>query len=1009
MSEKNKNTYKITKPIMELTNGIVLSSYEKTDQVREKYQTEKELETEMIENLVSQGYQYIKCRNMEDLKANLKVQIESLNKVSFTNSEWNRYLSEYLDRPNDTLIDKTRKIQENHVYTFTFDNGEQKNIKIIDKKDINNNKVQVTNQVSHNGQFKNRYDITILINGLPLVHVELKKRDSFLRQAFDQIHRYSKESFNLTGSLYQYVQIFVISNGTYTKYFANTTAANKNHYEFTCEWADAKNNVINDLVDFTKTFFEKRVLLSILTKYCVFDSNNILLIMRPYQISATERIIWKINSSYTNKKAGSIESGGYIWHTTGSGKTLTSFKTAKIATELDFIDKVLFVVDRKDLDYQTMKEYQKFQPDSVIGSKDTKALKTAIEKDDNKIIVTTIQKLNEFIKKNPNHEVYKKQCVLIFDECHRSQFGEAQKNIKKNFKQYYMFGFTGTPILAENSTNGLTTESIFGARLHSYVIKDAIRDGKVLKFKVDYVNLESKFKEAETPIRQNNELTHNSKLLESPQRIEQIVKHTLRVFNDKTNRNDFRTLERNRQEGFNAMFAVQSVNMAKTYYEKFKELQESLPEEKRLRIATIFSYQPNEESTSGYIGDIGDEAIDSDKLPKTSKEFLYSAISDYDKMFSTNYEASGDFYGYYKDLSNRVKKREIDLLIVVGMFLTGFDSPTLSTLFVDKTLQYHGLIQAYSRTNRIYNDAKKFGNIVCYRDLEEATKEAIKTFGDETSAQIILEHSFKEYVDGYQDVITGKNIVGYKKICEDLVEKFPDPTEIVTEEDKKTFIKLFGELLKIENVLKNYDEFEEFDKKIDAGTYQDMKSVYLELREEFTPSRVSKVDEQEMIDFDGVEFYIDLLKSEDIDLGYIMKLIKEKSNNYTNYDDFVSDIIKIVKSNFTIRSKENLISRYLKKTDLEKLKTEDDVTETFYKFAKEEKDKAIKKVIEEENLNGKAESLIMEFIEKGEVSNIGTKLDGILPNISRRENARYNFKLNLIGKLQEIVDEFEGI
>lgn len=585
MSEKSA-VYE-TSTIAEMTNGIILANYEKILQVQEAYQSETELEESMIKNLVLQGYEKFNGKTSDDLYKNLKIQIEKLNKVTFTDEEWKRFLAEFLDSPNDGMIERTRKIQENHIYDFIFDNGHLKNIKIIDKKNIHNNFLQVTNQIRQEGTHNNRYDVTILVNGLPLVHIELKKRGVNLHEAFNQIHRYSKESFNTENSLYKYVQIFVISNGTYTRYFANTTAQNKNHYEFTCEWADAKNRVIRDLEDFTATFFEKRTMLEVLTKYCVFDSNNTLLIMRPYQIAATERILWKIESSFQSRKAAKIESGGFIWHTTGSGKTLTSFKTAKLATELDYIDKVFFVVDRKDLDYQTMKEYQKFQPDSVNGSKDTKELKRSIEKQDNKIVVTTIQKLNEFVKKNSNHEIYDKHCVIIYDECHRSQFGDAQKNIRKSFKHYYQFGFTGTPIFPENALGVETTAGIFGAQLHSYVITDAIRDEKVLKFKVDYNDIRPKFKSAESETDEKKIKSIEKKMLLHPERISEITEYILKVYNTKTHRNEQYDLKHRRLIGFNAMFAVQSVEAAKLYYEEFKKQQRDISEEKRLKIATI--------------------------------------------------------------------------------------------------------------------------------------------------------------------------------------------------------------------------------------------------------------------------------------------------------------------------------------------------------------------------------------------------------------------------------------
>ena len=743
----SEETFKYkTSPIAEMQGGIVLARFEKPERRVEEYQTESQLEENMINNLVSQGYERLDVRTMDDLYANLRVQIEKLNDIRFSDSEWKRFLLEYLDAPNDGIIEKTRKIQENHIYDFIFDDGRLRNIKIIDKKNIHNNHLQVVNQVT---VAKNRYDVSILVNGLPLVHIELKKRGVNIREAFNQIQRYEDESFNLDNSLYKFVQIFVISNGTYTRYFANTTERDKSNYEFTCEWADAKNRVIVDLEDFTATFFEKRTILEVLTKYCIFNSRNVLLIMRPYQIAATERLLWRINSSFENKKAGSVEAGGFIWHTTGSGKTLTSFKSARLATELDYIDKVFFVVDRKDLDYQTMREYQKFQKDSVNGSKDTKELKVSIEKQDNKIVVTTIQKLNEFVKSNKGHDIYNKHCVFIYDECHRSQFGLAQKNIQSSFKHYYQFGFTGTPIFVENSLDGKTTSDVFGAQLHSYVITDAIRDGKVLKFKIDYNSINPRFKSSEEETDDEKLKVLENKMFLHPERISEITNYILDKFDSKTYRNTQYTVKDKRINGFNAMFAVQSVDAAKMYYEEFKKQQANLPEDKKLKVATIFSYAPNEERASG---EIEEESMSSSAMSTTAKQFLTNVVDDYNSFFQTNFTIDGNgFENYYKDLSSRVRNKEVDLLIVVGMFLTGFDAPTMNTLFVDKNLRYHGLIQAFSRTNRILNKMKTFGNIVCFRNLEKATKDAIKVFGDENSINVIIERSYDEYINGFMD------------------------------------------------------------------------------------------------------------------------------------------------------------------------------------------------------------------------------------------------------------------
>ena len=1008
MSEKSA-VYE-TSTIAEMTNGIILANYEKILQVQESYQSEAELEESMIKNLVLQGYEKFNGKTSDDLYKNLKIQIEKLNKVTFTDEEWKRFLVEFLDSPNDGMIEKTRKIQENHIHDFTFDDGHLQNIKIIDKKNIHNNFLQVTNQIRQEGTHNNRYDVTILVNGLPLVHIELKKRGVNLHEAFNQIHRYSKESFNTENSLYRYVQIFVISNGTYTRYFANTTAQNKNHYEFTCEWADAKNRVIRDLEDFTATFFEKRTMLEVLTKYCVFDSNNTLLIMRPYQIAATERILWKIESSFQNRKSGKIGAGGFIWHTTGSGKTLTSFKTAKLATELDYIDKVFFVVDRKDLDYQTMKEYQKFQPDSVNGSKDTKELKRSIEKQDNKIVVTTIQKLNEFVKKNQNHEIYDKHCVIIYDECHRSQFGDAQKNIRKSFKHYYQFGFTGTPIFPENALGVETTAGIFGAQLHSYVITDAIRDEKVLKFKVDYNNIRPKFKSAESETDEKKIKTIEKKMLLHPERISEITEYILKVYNTKTHRNEQYDLKHRRLNGFNAMFAVQSVEAAKLYYEEFKKQQRDIPEEKRLKIATIYSFTANEEQNA--IGDIPDENFEPGAMDSSSKEFLDKVISDYNGYFKTNYSTNGkEFQNYYKDLSQKVKDKEIDLLIVVGMFLTGFDAPTLNTLFVDKNLRYHGLIQAFSRTNRILNKVKTFGNIVCFRNLEKATEDAIKTFGDENSVNVILEKSYDEYINGFTDEETGKSMKGYVDLCNEIVDKFPNPVEIELDSEKKEFAELFGELLKSENILRNFDEFENFEKIISDRQMQDMKSVYVDICEDIRNDRKNNENKngEEEIDFSDVEFQIDLLKTDEINLDYILSLILKKSKEHDDIETLKYEIRRIIRTSLGTRAKEDLVMNFINKTDLSEIKNSGDILESFYKYANEEKKIKIDELIEKENLKKDSERFIEKSINKGFVDYAGAELDSILPPTSRRKGAREAKKHTVLQKIRNIVEIFIGI
>lgn len=1000
--------------IAEMTGGIILANFEKVEKVREtSYQTEAELEQNFIADLIAQGYQKLDLHTSEQLYDNLKVQIERLNHIEFTPAEWKRFLLEYLDAPNDGIKEKTFKVQESHQHDFRFDNGHVQNIKIIDKQNIHNNFLQVVHQVKQEGTHKNRYDVTVLVNGLPLVHIELKKRGESLQEAFNQIHRYGKESFNAEHSLYKFVQIFVISNGTYTRYFANTTERNKNNYEFTCEWADAKNKVIRDLEDFTRTFFEKRVVLELLTKYCVFNSDKILLIMRPYQIAATERILWKIKSSFENKQMGTENARGFIWHTTGSGKTLSSFKTAQLATSLPFIDKVFFVVDRKDLDYQTMKEYKKFQEDSVNGSKDTKELKQAIEKEDGRIVVTTLQKLNEFVKKNQGHPIYQKHCVFIYDECHRSQFGEAQKNIKKAFKNDYVFGFTGTPIFTENSLSGETTSTIFGAQLHSYVITDAIRDEKVLKFKVDYNNLSPKFKRAEKEQDETALLGLEKKLLH-PERIAEITKHILKVYDTKTSRNTLYTVKERRLNGFNAMFAVQSVEAAKMYYEEFQRQQASWPEDKRLKIATIFSYTENEAPKT--LGDIEEENFEPTALNSSSKEFLEKVVEDYNAYFKTKFSiASGGFENYYKDLTQKVKDKEVDLLIVVGMFLTGFDAPTLNTLFVDKNLRYHGLIQAYSRTNRILNEVKKFGNIVCFRDLQKATEDAIKTFGDKNSVNIILERSYADYMEGFTDESTGQEVRGYRSIVKELTERFSCPTEIERDADKKDFAQLFGEYLKAENILRNFDEFSKEEAVLTERERQDMKSAYVDIRERLLKEKKGEIppvidgEGISKVDFSDVEFQIELLKTDEINLDYILDLILKKSKELDNKDSLEQEVTRAIRSSMSTRSKEKLILDFIQSQDFETLKEVKSIVETFYAFAKEKKVEALKKVITDEKLKDGAELFVEKSLKKGYVDASGQELDELLPPTSRRGGAREKKKQSVLAALQEFVEIFVGI
>lgn len=1026
--------------IAELQNFIVLDSYTKLSQVGEQptgYQTEAALERELIEDLVNQGYEYLpQLVTPQALVANVRKQLQTLNNTVFTDAEWQRFLDEYLDKANDGIVDKTRKVQDNcAAYDFTFDDGHIQNIYLVDKKNIARNKVQVINQFEQTGSQANRYDVTILVNGLPMVQVELKKRGVAIREAFNQVHRYSKESFNSESSLYKYLQMFVISNGTDTRYFANTVKRDKNSFDFTMNWAKADNTLIKDLKDFTATFFLKNTLLHVLFSYSVFDVGDTLLIMRPYQIAATERLIWKIKSSYQAKQWSTPEGGGYIWHTTGSGKTLTSFKAARLATQLDFIDKVFFVVDRKDLDYQTMKEYQRFSPDSVNGSESTAGLKRNIEKDDNKIIVTTIQKLNNLMKSETSLPVYEQQVVFIFDECHRSQFGEAQKNLKKKFKRYYQFGFTGTPIFTENALGAETTASVFGRELHSYVITDAIRDEKVLKFKVDYNDVRPQFKALETE-KDEMKLTaaENRKLFLHPDRIKEVSRYILKNFRIKTHRNQ------GSGKGFNAMFAVSSVEAAKLYYEELNAQQKN--SEKKLKIATIFSFAPNEEQNA--VGDIREENFEPTAMDSSAKEFLTKAINDYNALFKTSFGVdSKEFQNYYRNLAERVKNQEVDLLIVVGMFLTGFDAPTLNTLFVDKNLRYHGLMQAFSRTNRIYDATKTFGNIVTFRDLEQATIDAITLFGDKNTKNVILEKSYEEYLKGFTDIATGKACKGYVDIVRELKEQFPQPDEITTEADKKAFVKLFGDYLKIENILQNYDEFtylkelQKIDREnLDAvevfrdshfltdeelaammevdvlqeRTVQDYRSTYNDIRDWFRREREGQTPEESKIDWDDVVFEIDLLKSQEIDLDYILELVFEHNKKTKDKDALIDEVRRIIRSSIGNRAKEGLVVDFIHDTDLEPIQDKADIISAFFAYAQKRQKKEAANLIVEEKLNEEAAKRYIQTSLKHEfASENGTDLNAILPKMSPLNPQYLTKKRSVFQKIVAFVEKFKGI
>ncbi|WP_455611895.1 type I restriction endonuclease subunit R [Bacteroides clarus] len=1025
--------------IAESNNFIVLDDYTKYNELHEPsvtYQSEASLEREFVQDLVNQGYEYRSdISTPKALLDNARIKIQELNEMEFSDKEWLRFVEEYLDKPGDTLVDKTRKIHDNYIYDFVFDDGHIKNIYLADKQNIARNKVQVINQFEQVGTQANRYDVTILVNGLPLVHVELKKRGVAIREAFNQVHRYSKESFNSDNSLFKYIQVFVISNGTDSRYFANTVERNKNSFDFTMNWANAKNTVIKDIKDFTETFFQKSTLLNVIFTYSVFDTNNTLLVMRPYQIAATERMLWKIRSAYQAKKWSTTEGGGYVWHTTGSGKTLTSFKAARLATQLDFIDKVFFVVDRKDLDYQTMKEYQRFSPDSVNGSESTAGLKRNIEKDDNRIIVTTIQKLNNLMKSEDNLPIYQKQVVFIFDECHRSQFGEAQKQLRKKFKKYYQFGFTGTPIFPENAYGSETTASVFGRELHSYVITDAIRDEKVLKFKVDYNNVRPCFRNIETELdEQKLSAAENKQALLHPARINEISQYILHNFRIKTHRNQ------SDSKGFNAMFAVSSVDAAKCYYEELNLLQRN--SEKPLKITTIFSFAANEEQSA--IGEIPDENFEPSAMDLSAKEFLTKAIDNYNTLFGTSFGIDGkEFQNYYRDLAKRVKNKDVDLVIVVGMFLTGFDAPTLNTLFVDKNLRYHGLIQAFSRTNRIYDATKTFGNIVTFRDLEKHTIDAIKLFGDENTANVVLEKSYREYLEGFKDIASGEARRGYIEIVKELNDKFPDTDNIVTEQDKKDFVKLFGEYLRVENILQNFDEFTMLKafQTIDSGNpeaieafkndyfvtdddiakmqklqmlsdriIQDYKSTYNDIRDWLRREKEGKKSEKSRIDWNDVIFEIDLLKSQEINLDYILELIFENNKKKMDKSSLIEEIRRVIRSSVGNRAKESLIVDFINDANLDVISDRTEIIKAFFEYAQTKQKKEVSDLIESENLNEReAKHYIEVSLRREYASENGTDFNNILPKMSPLNPLYLTKKHKVFEKIAAFVEKFKGV
>ena len=997
--------------------STVVTEYVKEDIPVYTYQSEADLEREFIKNLQNQGYEYLNIHNEEELILNLKDKLEKLNNIIFSENEWERFFKEKISNKNESIIEKTRTIQEDYIKSFTRDNGTLVNIILIDKKNIHNNFLQVINQYKEeNGNHNTRYDVSILVNGLPLIHIELKRRGVAIREAFNQINRYQRDSFWAGSGLFEYVQIFVISNGTNTKYYSNTTRArhikemsfnrkkvkkSSNSFEFTSYWADANNKAITDLVDFTKTFFAKHTILNILTKYCIFDTSDTLLVMRPYQISATERILSKIQLANNYKWVGKIDAGGYIWHTTGSGKTLTSFKTAQLASQLDYIDKVLFVVDRKDLDSQTQKEYDRFSKGSANGNTSTKILKAQLEdryENKSKIIITTIQKLGHFIKQNKNHEVFKKNIVLIFDECHRSQFGELHLAITKTFKNYFMFGFTGTPIFPKNSNGSSktlfkTTEQTFGDKLHTYTIVNAINDGNVLPFRIDYINT---IKEKENIQDKKVNAIDIEKAMSDPNRIREIVSYIIDHFEQKTMRNKHYELKDQRLSGFNSIFAVSSIPVAKKYYLEFKKQLEE--KNKNLTIATIFSYSANEEENSD---NLDDESFDTENLDLSSREFLEEAISDYNKKFGTNFDTSSDgFQLYYEDLSKRTKNKEIDILIVVNIFLTGFDATTLNTLWVDKNLKMHGLIQAFSRTNRILNSIKTFGNIVCFRDLQKETDEAIALFGNKEAGGIVLLKTYEEYYNGYEDD-KGREKEGYSQLIEELQNKFPIGEQIIGEQNKKEFIILFGNILKIKNILSAFDKFAG-NEILSEREYQDYQSIYIDLYEE--TKKIRNTD-KEIIN-DDIIFEIELIKQVEINIDYILMKVAEYYKSNKKDREILIDIKKAIDSSIELRSKKELIEGFIDRVNSSK-----NVTDDFKKFVREEKEKDLEKVIEEEKLKPEeTKKFIDNSLRDGTLKTTGTDIDKLLPPVSRFGGGnRIEKKLGVIEKLKGFFDKYLGL
>lgn len=1029
--------------VAETNENTVVTEYTPVTKRSDAYQSEAALEAEFILLLTEQGYEYLPIHSEADLILNLRRQLEKLNNYVFSDSEWKQFFSDCVANKNEGIAERTRKIQEDYVQVLHRDNGTTKNISLIDKKNVHNNSVQVINQYvigqDAGAKHDNRYDVTVLVNGLPLVHIELKRRGVAIREAFNQINRYQRDSFWAGCGLYEYVQIFVISNGTNTKYYSNSTRYNaikdassgkvkkektSNSFEFTSFWADANNQVIPDLIDFTKTFFAKHTILNILTRYCVFTSESMLMVMRPYQITATERILNCIEIANNYKKYGSIAGGGYIWHTTGSGKTLTSFKTARLASNLPYIDKVLFVVDRKDLDYQTMKEYDRFEKGAANSNTSTAILKRQLEDDNCRIIITTIQKLSTFVNKNKGHEVYQKHIVIIFDECHRSQFGDMHTAIVKSFKKYHIFGFTGTPIFAANTgavrnPKMFTTEQTFGDQLHTYTIVDAINDKNVLPFRVDYI----KTMDVEPDIDDKDVWDiDREKAFMAPERIELVTKYILEHFDQKTYRGDksyaFNVLtnisevasarngaveeikQKQRVSGFNSIFAVASVPMAKLYYAEFKRQMEIDPT-KKLRIATIYSYGANEEETDGILDEENPE--DTSALDQSSRDFLDAAIRDYNEMFHTNYSTDGDkFQNYYKDVSLRMKNKELDLLIVVNMFLTGFDATTLNTLWVDKNLKMHGLIQAFSRTNRILNSIKTFGNIVCFRNLQRRVDDAISLFGDKNAPGIVLLKCFKDYYFGYTDA---KDVLhpGYADMLEELTTKFPlSEPQIIGEQNQKDFIALFGAILRMRNLLLSFDEFA--GKEIlSERDLQDYLGRYQDLRDEWKRRRDDKQKEDIT---DDIVFEIELIKQIEINIDYILLLVKKYHDSHCEDKEVLIDIRKAMDASPELRSKKALIETFIAG-----INDVDDVLTEWRSFVVEQKEKELASIVAEENLKPEETRKFVEnAFRDGEIKTTGTDIDKLMPPVSRFGGGnRAEKKQTIIDKLFAFFEKYFGI